>query len=114
MLQVGVDDRDTLVAPTLNARFAPEFGQSRSSDELVRRMRPFLQGGVGMLPLDRDFGSFDADDNEFLFNMGGGVDFPISERFTVGTSMMFNVIPAGALGEKFFFSWQLATVSFRF
>jgi hypothetical protein len=113
-IQIGVDDRDTLVAPTLNARFAPDFGQRNSSNEFVRGISPFLQGGVGLLYMQREFGRGDRDDTEFLFNLGLGLDFPLTERVSVGTQMMFNVIPDGVFDEKFFFSWQLANVQYRF
>jgi hypothetical protein len=114
LIQIGVDDRDTLVAPTLNARFAPDFGQRKSSNDFVRELAPYLQGGIGLLYLNRDVRGGDIDDTEFLFNLGLGLDFPLTERVSVGTQMLFNVIPGSALGEKFFFSWQLATVEYRF
>jgi hypothetical protein len=114
-LQIGVDDRETLVAATFNTRYFANFGQRDSRDEFVRKLAPYFHGGLGLVHIDIDRKNApDRDDTAFLFNLGFGLDFPINDQFSVGSQMSFNVIPGDALGENFFFSWQLATVEFRF
>jgi len=115
LLQIGAGDRKTLVAPTINTRFYPDFGLQRSKNDFVRGLRPFLHGGLGLMHYDLDLPNRrDADDTEFLMNMGVGADFQLNEHFSVGTQMTFNVIPDGVFGDKFVYSWQLATATYRF
>lgn len=114
LIQVGVSGDETIVAPTVNLRFLPNFGQRDADSEFVRELRPFLMGGIGLAHLDVDTRFGDVDDTEFLFNLGFGVDYPISDRVLVGTQMLFNIVPGGVLGDKFFFSWQLANFTYRF
>ena len=114
LLQIGVDGGETLIAPTLNARYFLNLGQRNANNDFVRELAPFVQGGLGLVHLDRDQRFRDVDETDFLFNLGVGIDFPISERLSVGSHMMFNVVPGGVLGEHFFFSWQLVSAQIRF
>jgi hypothetical protein len=114
LLQIGVDDHETLIAPTLNTRYFPNLGLRASNNDFVRRVEPYIHGGLGLLHIDLDTPAGDVDDTAFLFNTGIGIDFPISRRVTIGSQMSFNVVPGGALGENFFFSWQLITAQLRF
>ena len=114
LLQIGVDSHETLVAPTLNARYFLNLGQRDSRNDFLRELAPFVQGGLGLVHLDRDHKFRDRDDTAFLLNMGFGVDFPLTEKLSVGSHMMFNVVPGDVLDENFFFSWQMFTAQIRF
>ncbi len=113
LLQLGLSDDWTIVAPSANVRYA--FDLSAASTPEVRRLSPFIQGGLGFAYLDRDrSGRRDRDDTGFLFNMGGGIEYFVTEQFAVGSSIMFNVLPDSVIGENFFFSWQMGSARFLF
>ncbi len=56
----------------------------------------------------------DDDDLGFMFNMGLGVQYDWTDRMSFGTRMTFNVLPGEVLGDRFFFSWQMAQLRYRF
>ncbi len=49
-----------------------------------------------------------------MIDFGVGIEYEISERFFIGTQMMFNFLPEKTLDEEFFFSWQIAGVRLAF
>lgn len=113
LLQLGLDDDWTIVAPTANVRYA--FDLSGASNPDVRRLRPFVQGGLGFAYLEKErSGRSDRDDTGFLFNMGGGVEYFITDNFALGSNVMFNILPDEVVDEHFFFSWQVGTARFVF
>lgn len=111
LLQLSLDEDVTLFAPTLNFRYG--FDLSRIDDDLSR-LEPFVQGGLGLLYADIDRGP-GRDDAEFMMNGGGGIEYWIDPRFSLGSSVLFNGTPgANAAGQSYFFSWQLVTARVRF
>ena len=109
LLQAGVSGKRTLIAPTLNVHGIMDLPPHAFS-----RLKPYLQGGIGMAYLEENNRPGDNDDEGFLFNLGGGADYYISDRFAIGTDLLFNILPDKTLDENFFFSWQVATASFHF
>ena len=113
LLQFAFDNDDFIFASTANVRY--HFDLSNANDQALRYLEPFIQGGLGLVHIDKDRRGRDRDDTEFMLNGGFGVDYWIDPRFSVGTAVLFNGMPAGqAAGERFFFSWQLLTARFRF
>ena len=57
-----------------------------------------------------------GDDDEFglLLDFGVGLRFPIEERLSVSSTMIFNVVPGEVMDERFFFNWQVAQVEIHF
>ena len=49
-----------------------------------------------------------------IFNMGGGIEYFVTEQFAVGSSIMFNVMPESVIAETFVFSWQMGSARFLF
>ncbi|MBI4600573.1 MAG: hypothetical protein HY721_01295 [Planctomycetes bacterium] len=109
LVQLGVADDPVVVAPTINFRWA-FFLPPPDLD----RLRPFAQWGLGAAYLHDDRRRRDDDDAGFLANAGGGFEYDLTERVALGSSVLFNVMPDRVLGERFFFSWQLAQATFRF
>jgi hypothetical protein len=109
LLQLGVSDHRLIVAPTLNAQWMFDLPFTG-----LERLKPFLQGGLGFAYLARDRPGPDADDVGFLLNMGFGTEFYLGDRFSLGSNMLFNVLPDRVLGEHFFFSWQIVTARYQF
>ena len=113
LMQIAADDDILILAPTLNVRYG--FDLSGSDDEFVSRLRPYVQGGIGLAYVEKDRRGRNPDDVEFLLNGGAGIEYAITESLALGHGVMFNGMPADdAVGEDFFFSWQLMTFRFRF
>ena len=113
LLQLGFSDNNKIVAPTLNTRYSFDLSEV-IDDEYLKNLRPFVQGGLGFAYIDKDRKGKDDDDTGFLMNLGFGVEYPLNETFSVGNNLMFNILPKSVVSENFFFSWQFATIRFRF
>ncbi len=111
-VQFGLDDRFTVISPTLHGRYWFEFP---GRDEILQRLRPYVQLGAGFTYINVDgWRGQDDDDLGFLINGGFGADFRLSHSLSIGTKMLFNGIPGGVFGENFYFSWEVAALRFRF
>ena len=116
LVQLGVADNHTIVAPTLNGRYVFDLASwgAWGKRPTLRRLHPMVFGGLGFAYINRDRPSGDRDDIGFLFDLGFGAEYELSPRVSVGSRMTFNVLPGGVVGEDFFFAWQVGTVRFRF
>jgi hypothetical protein len=114
LVQFGVSDNNTIIAPTVNGRYT--FDLSDAKDDIARRLSPFVQGGLGFAYIDKERNApkNDKDEVGFLFNMGAGLEFALSDSVSIGNSILFNVLPVRTARQNFFFSWQFATMRFRF
>ena len=116
LIQVGVADDRTIVAPTINGRF--NISQSIPNDWASNRLQPFVQGGIGFAYIDQEVKRLNIkrsrDDVGFLLNFGFGVDYYLTERIAIGSNLFFNVLPVETTGENFFFSWQVAGARIHF
>jgi hypothetical protein len=106
LLQFGVDDHPFIFAPTFDFMGMFDIGDSP--------VKPFVQGGLGLAYYNEQHRHGSDDEAGFLINLGGGGDFFVAPRVALGTDMLFNIITTGALGDHFFFSWQVITVRFLF
>lgn len=108
VLQLGVADDHFLFAPSLDAKIVIDVDSEP-------RLLPFAQAGLGFAYVDEDeSGTGDADDAGFLVHAGGGVDFFVTERLSLGTAVYFNFLPGEVQDEDFFFSWHLITFTIWF
>ncbi len=113
LVQLGVDDDLTMVSPVAYLRYRLDLGQLSPS---LERVEPYLQGGLGLTYWDVDhMGHFrNKDDTEFLMNFGFGVEYRLTNHISAGSHMLFNVIPNEIFDERFYFSWEVATLRYRF
>lgn len=109
--QLGVEDDFILFSPHLFTRY--RFSLRQLEDEYLRRIRPFVQGGVGITHIDVDRGGRDRDATDVLINFGGGLDYPVTHEVEIGTRMLINVIPGEVLNQRIYFSWELISVRYR-
>jgi hypothetical protein len=115
-VQFGLDDDVAVISPTAFARLWFELpGQG----EALRRVRPFIQAGAAFAYTEIDLPDLpgvDIDNNDIglLTNAGFGADFRLSDSFSVGTKLLFNMMPGEILGESFYFSWEVAALRYRF
>ena len=114
LLQLGLDDDYTIIAPTLNARYA--FDLSTADHIEVQRLRPHIEMGFGFAyaTLD-DVPSFvDDDDIDFMMNFGIGAEYRIARSWSLGSRMRFNIIPGDLFRENFIYSWEVAGLRYQF
>jgi len=100
--QVAGGDIDG-VALTGNAKLFPPMSTGV--------VQPFALVGAGLLDLDGP-GRIDANNTNWMFNLGGGVDFPLTEAATVEVRGAYR-FPQGALDD--FRYWTVgANVQYHF
>lgn len=112
LVQFAVSDDWLMIMPTANVHY--RFDLSGVDNPDLRRLSPFLQGGVGFGWLEKDLGPIDVDDTGFLLNVGFGFEYALTDRVSLGNNVMFNILPGEVVGQTFIFSWQFATARFRF
>jgi outer membrane protein W len=105
---LGLADDFLLLSATANVRYHFDVFEGAK----LRKLRPFLQGGVGLTYYDDD--DRNDDDTGFLMNMGLGAEYAVSEHVGVGSNIMFNVVPTFRPSEAFYWSWQFVQLRYRF
>lgn len=113
LLQAGISDNRSIVAPTLNLQYFIDL-TGVSKDGALRKLRPLLQGGVGFAYIHKDIGSQNTDELGFLLNLGFGLEYDVTQKLALGSNMLFNILPHEVAGENFFFSWQVLGFRLRF
>ena len=113
-LQLGLEDDFTIVSPTGHLRYT--FDMSGGSPSGLSRVRPFIQTGLGFTFIDLDNTPPGVDDDAagFMLNFGFGTEFVLTDALSVGSKMLFNFMPDDVLNENFYYSWEIATIRFRF
>lgn len=111
-LEIGVADNRVLVAPSANARYA--FDLTGIDDDLLRRLRPYLQGGFGIAYVKKDRPGGDDDGVGGLIDLGFGMEYPLNTQVSLGSGMLFHIVPGSPAGETFYFSWEMLSARFRF
>jgi len=110
-LELGVDDNRTLATLLFQAK---RYFPITSGKDEVRRLLPYVHGGVGGAYLEEDTGPGSVDDTELVFAFGGGVRYQVSERVTLGSQLSFNFVPNELLDERSYTSWQVVQFVFTF
>lgn len=111
-LQLGVDDDYTVVSPMVFARYVAFL--TESSNDVVKKLQPYLQGGVGLTHIDLDGRGRDTDGTDFLLSLGFGLDYyPLSEPFSVGSRFLVNIIPGRVVGERIYLSWEILSLRYH-
>jgi hypothetical protein len=108
LVQLGVADERTVVAPTLNAELSFDLG------DLSRQLQPFVHAGVGLAYINKEERGRVRDGIGFLVNAGGGARYWLTPSFALGSTVLFNFLPAETVDENIFFSWQVVTATVRF
>ena len=113
-MQLGVDSNQTFFTFSANLRYAFDLSQALPQFEERDKLKPFVQGGIGLAHYSTDTRGRDRNETGFLLNMGFGIDYYLTEKIALGSNMLFNVIPGAVLGDRFVYSWQLASLRFHF
>ncbi len=103
MMQVGLHNDNTIVAPTLNITVTVPDLPGKDFD----RIHPYSFAGIGFAYLKDDDRQRNDNDTGFLINFGFGLEYQLTQSLFLGSQMMFNFLPKDTLGENFFYSWQI-------
>lgn len=109
LMQIGADDDWFIWGNTLNIQAMFDLPM-----EELRQLKPTFNFGLGFIYMEEDHRRGDDDDWGLLLNWGFGLEYFFMPNFAVGSSMLFNYIPTGAVGEHFFFSWQVIGFRYQF
>lgn len=107
MLQLGVADDETIIAPTVDLKAYLPLPD-------LDPIRLHVLGGIGFAYLEKEGRRGDDDDIGLLVHFGFGGNYPLSDELSLGSSVLFNVMPKEVLDEQFFLSWEIFSVTFRF
>jgi len=100
----------------------PRWCSSASAEASIADLapiEPYLHLGVGFTYWDANgYRGVHDDDTQFLLSMGFGVEYRFDKHVSVGSQMLFNVIPVGILehpriNDKFYYSWQVIGLRYR-
>ena len=112
MVQAGFDDDHVIIAPTINLEY--HFDLSDSRNDLVGRLHPFIQGGLGFAYIHKEQQGNDPDEVGFLIAPGLGLEYELTDSLLIGSNVLFNILPSEVADENFFLTWQFATLRVRF
>ena len=110
MFQIGLDDNNTIVAPTLNVAVTIPDLPGDDFDAF----HPYGFVGIGFAYIEDDNRRNDNSSAGFLINFGVGIEYQVSQSFFLGSQMMFNFLPEKTLDEKFFYAWQVGGARIAF
>lgn len=110
MFQIGLDNHNTIVAPTVNVTVTIPDLPGQDFD----RFHPYGFAGMGFAYIEDDNRRNDNSSTGFLVNVGFGLEYQASKNFFLGSQMMFNFLPEEVLDEHFFYSWQIGGVRIAF
>lgn len=110
MLQVGIDDKDTIVAPSANITVTIPYLPGTS----YKRIHPFFYVGLGFAVIEDDDRPNDNTAVGFLIPAGVGIEYQVSDRFAIGSQMTFNFLPEDTLEQEFWYSWQVGGIRISF
>jgi opacity protein-like surface antigen len=110
MLQVGIEDDQTIIAPTVDLTITiPDIGVAG-----LERVQPYGFVGLGFAVIEDDDRANDNSATDFLIHFGVGLEYQMSERLFLGSHMTFNFLTQEALGQTFFYSWQVGGARIAF
>jgi hypothetical protein len=96
----------------------PKLTFDFEDNEFSDLVKPYWQAGLGVAVVGRERGP--RHDRRFrteaglLLLFGLGVDFYLSEELSLGTGLLFNILPTKPSGESFYLGWKLIEVGFHF
>jgi hypothetical protein len=111
-IQIGVSEDRTFIAPTLSLEYSHDLRSAVAGP--FGYLRPLVQAGIGFSSLEKDGRRGDNQAFDFLFDIGAGVEYPITDGFAVASVFDFNIIPRESLGETLIFTWQVLQLRVQF
>ncbi len=110
--QFGFDDDFLLFSLPLYGRY--DFGKFEIDTPILKDMNAFTKLGMGFTYAEFDKGLIDADDTGFLFVIGGGLAYSVTEHISFESRMQFNITTNDFFEDDFYFSWEVLSARYRF
>ena len=112
-LQVGFEDDAFLLSMPFYGQY--DFDNFPTDTEIIKDMHAFAKLGLGFTYAEIDPpGPFDFDDTGFLFVIGGGVGYDLTEHIALESRMQFNITTNDFFRDDFYFSWEVISARYRF
>jgi len=109
---LGFDHNFLLFSMPLYLQY--EFGKFPVDVAVLKDMNAFLRFGLGFTYARLDNSSVDLDRTGFLFVLGGGVAYPLTEHFSLESRMNLNLTSNDFFDDDFYYSWQILGARYRF
>ncbi len=92
-----------------------DFGNFPVDVPVLQDMHAFVKTGMGFTYAEVDLpGRRNVDDTGFLFVLGGGVAYPVTDNISLESRMQFNITTNRFFEDDFYFSWEVIGARFRF
>jgi hypothetical protein len=109
-ITLGLAENLVELAASFDARYSFDLADTGN----LSRLRPFVQGGVGISYINDDGVFPKIDEANFLLNCGIGLEYAIDEHMALTSQAMFNVVPYAPRSRTFYPSVQLLGLRYRF
>jgi opacity protein-like surface antigen len=112
--QLGFDDDFVLFSMPFYGQY--DFGKFQVDVPVLEDMHAFVKTGLGLTHVngDRPGGAKNERDTGFLFIIGGGVAYPVTENVSIESRMQFNITKNRFFEDDYYFSWEIVSARFRF
>ena len=71
----------------------------------IPQLKPHFEGGLGFLHADLDRPGGDESDTGYLIPIGMGVEYKLTDRISLDTTLLFNFTDITVRNENFFITW---------
>jgi opacity protein-like surface antigen len=109
-LGLSLASKFIMLGATANVRYHFDVFESQKWSKL----RPYVQGGVGLNYLDPNTDVNGVESTDFLMNMGLGLDYALNDHVSLASDLMFNLVPQRGAGDTFYWSWQFLGARYKF
>jgi opacity protein-like surface antigen len=111
--QIGIEDSDTtILSVPIFGRY--DFDSFPTDIAILKDLHAFAKLGMGLTYVEIDRGGSTRDDTDFLFVIGGGLAYPITDQIYLESRMQFNITPNDFFDDDYYFSWEMIGVRFHF
>lgn len=112
--QLGFDDEFLLFSMPFYLQY--DFDDFSVDVPVLEDMHAFVRFGLGFTYAKGDDPetNVNVDRSGFLFVLGGGVAYPITEHLSVESRMHLNVTSNDLFDDDFYYSWQILGARYRF
>jgi len=110
-MQFGFEDDDDALLFSMPFYGQYDFNNFNTDIDIVKDMHAFAKLGMGFTHVDVD--DF-ANDTGFLFVIGGGVAYTLTDHIDIESRMQFNITTNDFFEDDFYFSWEVISARYRF
>ena len=111
--QLGFDDDDFLLF-SMPLYLQHDFDNFPVDVAVLKDMHAFLRFGLGFSYAKLDDGPINVDRTGFLFVLGAGVAYPITQHLSLESRMNINLTSNDLFEDDFYYSWQIVRARYRF